>query len=264
LTDLLIIKNFNVIFMKKIFLTIFIFVFVANVSAQQVEVFSSGALVIDELKQKVEKLEGNTPAVNLRSGTEENAIMDLPDAVVAQCKLYQNAPNPFNQNTQIRFYIPENVNVAQLCIYNLQGTQIKQIVVTQRGESSLWISGSELSAGMYLYALIVDGKEGVQKEMVIITSTGELLEINYFCWVYFVFVEDTLFYKGSFQILSDRLDAYATDIKLPHYSSYGRPPRDNHWGITHRPMGSAYPTKELLMFLDGYFEGYNYYYERIK
>jgi len=32
----------------------------------------------------------------------------------------------------------------------------------------------------------VYAKEGVQKEMRIITSTGELLEINYFCWVYYV------------------------------------------------------------------------------
>jgi len=123
--------------------------------------------IINELKQKVEKLEENTPAVNLRSGTEENSVMDLPDAVVAQCKLYQNTPNPFNQNTQIRFYIPESVNVAQLCIYNLQGTQIKQILIAQRGESSQWISGSELSAGMYLYALIVDGKEVDTKRMIL-------------------------------------------------------------------------------------------------
>jgi len=36
-----------------------------------------------------------------------------------------------------------------------------------RGESSQWISGSELSAGMYLYALIVDGKEVDTKRMIL-------------------------------------------------------------------------------------------------
>jgi len=123
--------------------------------------------IIDELKQKVEKLEENTPVVNLRSDTGENTVMDLPDAVVVQCKLYQNAPNPFNQNTEIRFYVPENVKVAKLCIYNLQGAQVKQIVIMQRGEGSQWISGSELTAGMYLYALIADGKEVAVKRMVL-------------------------------------------------------------------------------------------------
>ena len=81
--------------------------------------------------------------------------------------LYQNAPNPFSQDTEIKFYIPENVKVAQLCIYNMQGTQIKQILITQRGEGLRWISGSELSAGMYLYALIADGKEVDTKRMIL-------------------------------------------------------------------------------------------------
>ena len=123
--------------------------------------------MIDELNQKVEKLEGNTPVINLRSDTEKNTTTDLSNTMVEQCKLYQNAPNPFDQNTQIKFYIPESIQFAQLCIYNLQGTQIKQIVIVQRGEGSQLISGSELTAGMYLYALIVDGKLADTKQMIL-------------------------------------------------------------------------------------------------
>jgi hypothetical protein len=37
----------------------------------------------------------------------------------------------------------------------------------------------------------VYAKEGVQKEMIITSSAGELLEINYFCWVYYVRYTDT-------------------------------------------------------------------------
>ena len=37
----------------------------------------------------------------------------------------------------------------------------------------------------------VYSKEGVQKEMVITSSVGELLELNYFCWVYFIRYMDT-------------------------------------------------------------------------
>ena len=71
------------------------------------------------------------------------------------------------QNTEIKFYISEDVKTAQLCIYNLQGTQIKQIVIAKRGEGLQLISGSELTAGMYLYALIVDGKEVDTKRMIL-------------------------------------------------------------------------------------------------
>ncbi|MDR0232019.1 MAG: tail fiber domain-containing protein [Dysgonamonadaceae bacterium] len=103
----------------------------------------------------------------LRSATNETETTGMVDAVVAQCKLFQNAPNPFNQSTEIKYYLPEDVKTAYLCIYNLQGTQIKQIRIMLRGEGSQIISGSELAAGMYLYALIVDGREVDTKRMIL-------------------------------------------------------------------------------------------------
>jgi len=119
---------------------------------------------IKELKAEIDELKGNS---SLRSAPNEPPATGTIDPVVSQCKLYQNTPNPFSLNTEIRFYVPQSVKKAQLCIYNLQGAQIKQIVVTQRGEGSLWISGSELNAGIYLYALIVDGKEVDVKRMIL-------------------------------------------------------------------------------------------------
>jgi len=103
----------------------------------------------------------------LRSITNETGTTGIIDPVMIQCKLYQNTPNPFNQETEIKYYLPQEIKIAFLCIYNLQGVQIKQIKITQRGEDSQWISGSELNAGMYLYALIVDGKEVDTKRMIL-------------------------------------------------------------------------------------------------
>jgi len=123
---------------------------------------------IQELQVEVGMLKSIVlPDASLRSATNETETTGITDTVIAQCKLFQNAPNPFNQNTEIRFYIPENIKKAQLCIYNLQGTQIKQIRIMLRGEGSQLISGSELAAGIYLYALIVDGKEVDTKRMIL-------------------------------------------------------------------------------------------------
>jgi len=123
---------------------------------------------IQELQVEVGMLKSIVlPDASLRSSTNETETTGITDPVIALCKLYQNAPNPFTQDTQIKYYLPENVKVAQLCIYNLQGTQIKQILITQRGEGLQLLSGSELTAGMYLYALIVDGKEVDTKRMIL-------------------------------------------------------------------------------------------------
>jgi len=50
---------------------------------------------------------------------------------------------------------------------DLQGKQLMQVPITQRGESSHLISGHHFSAGMYLYALIVDGAVIDTKRMIL-------------------------------------------------------------------------------------------------
>ncbi len=63
--------------------------------------------------------------------------------------------------------VPEDVGFATVMIYNLEGKQMKNIQVQDRGKVSVKISGSELSAGMYLYALIADGKVVDTKRMIL-------------------------------------------------------------------------------------------------
>jgi Chaperone of endosialidase len=89
------------------------------------------------------------------------------DASVSQALLYQNIPNPFTQNTEIRYYLPEDTRSASLYLYNMQGAQIKCIPIFTRGNGSETINGSELKAGMYLYSLIADGREIDTKRMIL-------------------------------------------------------------------------------------------------
>jgi hypothetical protein len=87
--------------------------------------------------------------------------------VVSDAKLYQNNPNPFTDNTEIKFYIPENSSSAMICIYDLNGSQIMRFDLRDKGYSSLTVRGRELKAGMYIYALLVDGKEIDTKRMIL-------------------------------------------------------------------------------------------------
>ena len=54
--------------------------------------------------------------------------------------------------------LPEVTRQARLIIYSLEGRQLKNIQVNERGTATVKISGSEFNPGMYLYALIADGK----------------------------------------------------------------------------------------------------------
>ena len=81
--------------------------------------------------------------------------------------LYQNAPNPFNSNTEISCYLPETDTPATIFIYDLQGAELKSYPITKTGLNSITIYGSELPAGMYLYILVVDNEIIDTKRMIL-------------------------------------------------------------------------------------------------
>lgn len=120
---------------------------------------------IQELNAKVEQYEnGGSPIKKAATRSTADEATDI-DAVVNT--LYQNEPNPFTESTVIRCDISKDVVQADLYIYNMNGEQIAEYAVTERGETSIIIDGGSLNAGMYLYALIADGQVVDTKRMIL-------------------------------------------------------------------------------------------------
>lgn len=120
---------------------------------------------IQELNAKVEQYEnGGSPIQKAATRSTADEATDI-DAVVNT--LYQNEPNPFTESTVIRCDISKDVVQADLYIYNMNGDQIAEYSVAERGEASVTIDGGSLNAGMYLYALIADGKVIDTKRMIL-------------------------------------------------------------------------------------------------
>ena len=71
--------------------------------------------------------------------------------------LYQNTPNPFSSNTEIACDIPTSFNSAVISVYNMQGVELMSFPITQTGYSAVIVYASTFPAGMYLYALVIDG-----------------------------------------------------------------------------------------------------------
>ncbi len=81
--------------------------------------------------------------------------------------LEQNTPNPFNENTTIRYYITQASGNAIIRITNLNGVVVNTFKIQAKGAGQILISGSSLAAGTYVYELIVDGKQIDSKRMVL-------------------------------------------------------------------------------------------------
>ncbi|MDQ3019155.1 MAG: T9SS type A sorting domain-containing protein [Bacteroidota bacterium] len=79
-------------------------------------------------------------------------------------KLYQNFPNPFNPATIISYKVNQGGFVT-LKVYNLVGQVVRTLVNEYQdvGTYSKQFEASELSAGIYLYKLQVNGFTSVKR-----------------------------------------------------------------------------------------------------
>ena len=119
---------------------------------------------IQELSAEIEQLKSEI--TYLKSNCCNN-IDKKSNELSNNAILYQNTPNPFTNNTNISFYIPKSVKVADLYIYNLSGTQIKHSLITAREEGSYTLNANELEAGMYIYTLVNDNTIIDSKRMIL-------------------------------------------------------------------------------------------------
>lgn len=121
-----------------------------------VEAIKSQQKTIESQNERISNLENNSSSLNTNSiGIEKSA------------KLYQNTPNPFSESTTIKCDVPSESKVSELYIYDMQGSQIKTIKITDKGSVNIVLRSGELKPGMYFYSLIIDKKEIDTKKMIL-------------------------------------------------------------------------------------------------
>jgi hypothetical protein len=118
---------------------------------------------IKEQNSHIEVLQAEIEQLKIGDSRSKSTVEnDLDNA-----QLFQNKPNPFYENTVIDYYIPDGNQKATVYVYDLNGSQKKAYDVTTEGRSKIIINGSELQPGMYIYTLIVGGKEVDTKRMIL-------------------------------------------------------------------------------------------------
>ena len=115
---------------------------------------------INELSAEVADLKQSGARAASRGTT------DIEDSFTSQNKLYQNTPNPFKEQTIIRFSLADDAKDAAICIFDMTGKTIKKLPISS-GMDSVSVGGYELGEGLFLYSLIVNGQEIDTKKMVI-------------------------------------------------------------------------------------------------
>lgn len=141
-----------------------------NISINYVEMVPLLVQSINELSQELAELKGASSKKTKAKARTEATDIDESAPEVDMVRMDQNKPNPFSESTVITLNIPESTQKASIFIYDMSGKQVKAIPVSERGETNITVYASDLSAGMYIYTLIVDGKVKVTRKMIVSNS----------------------------------------------------------------------------------------------
>lgn len=131
-----------------------------------VEAIKEQEAVIKDLKVEIENIKTQLNNSNSLKSTSITSAGDNLTTASAN-KLSQNSPNPFNESTHINYYLTEETKNATIIIYDMNGQQLKSIELYKKGNGDITINGGEYKAGMYMYALIADGKVIDTKRMIL-------------------------------------------------------------------------------------------------
>jgi len=118
---------------------------------------------IQELSQQNEDLQKQ---VNEMKATP-SASAQSKTVLLTDASLEQNIPNPFNHNTTVNYSLPQKFSNAQIIVNDKTGKVLKQINISGTGKGTVNIDASTLSAGVYSYSLIIDGKLISTKQMIL-------------------------------------------------------------------------------------------------
>jgi len=95
--------------------------------------------------------------------TENTTEVELEN--VQAIVLDQNVPNPFAESTVITYFIPDNINYAQIIFTDNYGRIMKTVDIKTSGDGMIKVYAANLSSGTYTYSLMVDGKVVESKKM---------------------------------------------------------------------------------------------------
>jgi hypothetical protein len=124
---------------------------------------------IQELKAELDEVKG--AGARCQTRTEETDSYErhsdtFRGSTTSGNVLYQNSPNPFHEQTTIRFRLADDARNAEICIFDMTGKMLRKTPVSP-GMDSITINGGEFGEGIYLYSLVVSGQEIDTKRMLI-------------------------------------------------------------------------------------------------
>lgn len=113
---------------------------------------------------------GEIARLNAEMQELRNMVMDIKSGgstgAATGYRLEQNTPNPFGNTTQIAYAMPANTAGASINVYDLNG-RLLQTFALSAPEGWVTINAADFPGGIYIYDLLVHGRQMEVKRMVL-------------------------------------------------------------------------------------------------
>lgn len=118
----------------------------------------------EKLKAKTEEIERLVSAI-CADGCDKAHINLSENSDVSY--LFQNAPNPFDKSTTIKYKLAKSIRSAYIVVNDLNGNKLKTYNLDIATNGSVQVGVSDLTSGTYTYTLVADSKIIDTKLMVV-------------------------------------------------------------------------------------------------
>jgi len=115
---------------------------------------------IAALKSNMKKLEDLLNGAKVANGDEPSTKTNI-DGII----LGQNTPNPFSNSTNIEYELPADMKNSKLVIYDMKSSNIATYTIS--GKGSIDFNTNGLQSGIYVYSILVEGKNIISQNMII-------------------------------------------------------------------------------------------------
>jgi len=128
-------------------------------------------ILVEAIKEQQTQIDDLKMAVSSSGSLKGAAVIDNSlfdeSGEIELTSLFQNSPNPFTEETTIKYFINENISSATIYVYDMTGKQLRNYKLQPIGNGEITINGGELDSGMYMYSLVADGQLIGTKQMVL-------------------------------------------------------------------------------------------------
>ncbi|MDF1697425.1 MAG: hypothetical protein P1U56_16400 [Saprospiraceae bacterium] len=139
----------------------------ATNSAEVAEKVSGLTTVVDDLLRITEELRLENKVI--RESLNNCCSSDLLGLSANDAYLLQNAPNPFNESAEIRYFVPGDLENVAIQIFDIKGSVLSTIKVSEAGFGKLAVDSANFGNGSFIYALSVNN-EIIDSKVMIITK----------------------------------------------------------------------------------------------